>query len=337
MATSLVERQPQRQEDVEYVTLSSESASSSETRFSLVNPQPLSTAPTSAEVEGKPAHLKLQSTSSDNVDLEQITASGALETAVQAEPRPIQTPTPDVTASLPVFTVTATPIPSIPIPTSQPFVNAPAVSLAVVKMWQPLINTLRQNGGTLPYTALPPKLLKSYPGAYGLAGRSKYKQYIQLAVESGIVVEQKAGENCPAPANTSGYAIANSISALARSFGSVKVFKAYLEISDQSRSSLRSELQSSGVSLVDCPHNGRKDVADKMILGQKYTSSSSSQNIAESIFLAQLTCYPMPSITLHHLPFFLSLATATSPMHCQSSRIATIELYWSNGLIHMSA
>ena len=75
-------------------------------------------------------------------------------------------------------------------------------------------------------------------------------------------------ENCPAPTNTSGYAIANSISSLARSFGTVKVFKAYLEISDQSRPSIRSELQSSGVSLVDCPHNGRKDVADKMILGQ---------------------------------------------------------------------
>ncbi|KAG6813357.1 hypothetical protein H0H92_011905, partial [Tricholoma furcatifolium] len=29
---------------------------------------------------------------------------------------------------------------------------------------------------------------------------------------------------------------------------------------------LRSELQSSGVSLIDCPHNGRKDVADKMML-----------------------------------------------------------------------
>jgi hypothetical protein len=77
-------------------------------------------------------------------------------------------------------------------------------------------------------------------------------------------------ENCPAPTSTSGYAIANSISSLARPFGSVKLFKAYLEISDQSKSmSLRSELQSSGVSLVDCPHNGRKDVADKMLLGQK--------------------------------------------------------------------
>ena len=58
---------------------------------------------------------------------------------------------------------------------------------------------------------------------------------------------------------------------MAQKFGSVKLFKAYLEVTEQMPMSravlLRSELQSSGVSLTDCPHNGRKDVADKMILG----------------------------------------------------------------------
>ena len=78
-------------------------------------------------------------------------------------------------------------------------------------------------------------------------------------------------ENCPVPTNTSGYAIVNNIRSIAQTFGSVKLFKAYSEVTDQvpvSRAvSLRSELQSSGVSLTDCPHNGRKDVADKMIIG----------------------------------------------------------------------
>ena len=78
-------------------------------------------------------------------------------------------------------------------------------------------------------------------------------------------------ENCPAPTNASGYSIVNNIRSIAQTFGSVKLFKAYLEVTEQvplSRASLlRSELQSSGVTLADCPHNGRKDVADKMILG----------------------------------------------------------------------
>lgn len=30
---------------------------------------------------------------------------------------------------------------------------------------------------------------------------------------------------------------------------------------------VRSDLQLSGVSLVDCPHNGKKEVADKMMTG----------------------------------------------------------------------
>ncbi|KAI6039001.1 hypothetical protein EDC04DRAFT_2688462 [Pisolithus marmoratus] len=66
-----------------------------------------------------------------------------------------------------------------------------------------------------------------------------------------------------------GYDIANNIGRIARVFGCVTTFKAYLDISTQpSRSTaLRSELQLSGVSVVDCPHNGKKDVVDKMAIG----------------------------------------------------------------------
>ena len=62
---------------------------------------------------------------------------------------------------------------------------------------------------------------------------------------------------------------------MAQLYGSVKLFKAYLEISSLESGlltprllTLTSELQSSGVSLIHCPHNGRKDVADKMMLGK---------------------------------------------------------------------
>ncbi|KAJ6623423.1 hypothetical protein B0H10DRAFT_1786581 [Mycena sp. CBHHK59/15] len=77
-------------------------------------------------------------------------------------------------------------------------------------------------------------------------------------------------ENCHAASNISGYETANGIRNVAHRFGSVKSFKAYMEMpeTDTLRSlSLRSELQSSGISLTDCPHNGRKNVADHMIIG----------------------------------------------------------------------
>lgn len=77
-------------------------------------------------------------------------------------------------------------------------------------------------------------------------------------------------ENCSPPCNVPGYDVVNNIREIALAYGSVKLFKAYLELSEQSSSKsigLRSELQSCGVSLTDCPHNGRKDVADKMMIG----------------------------------------------------------------------
>ncbi|KAJ3553458.1 hypothetical protein NM688_g3604 [Phlebia brevispora] len=75
-------------------------------------------------------------------------------------------------------------------------------------------------------------------------------------------------ENC-SPQHGAGFAVVDNIRQIAHQYGSIKVFKAYLELSEQSSTksiNLRSELQSCGVSLTDCPHNGRKDVADKMMI-----------------------------------------------------------------------
>jgi len=77
-------------------------------------------------------------------------------------------------------------------------------------------------------------------------------------------------ENCTPPSTVPGYHIVDNIRQIALRYGNVKLFKAYLELSEHSSSrsiNLRSELQSCGVSLTDCPHNGKKDVADKMMIG----------------------------------------------------------------------
>ncbi|KAI0078985.1 hypothetical protein K474DRAFT_1592877 [Panus rudis PR-1116 ss-1] len=76
-------------------------------------------------------------------------------------------------------------------------------------------------------------------------------------------------ENCEIPAYTDGYSVANGIRRIALEFGSIKVFKAYIETSEHNSPralTVRSELTASGVSIIDCPHNGRKDVADKMLI-----------------------------------------------------------------------
>jgi hypothetical protein len=87
--------------------------------------------------------------------------------------------------------------------------------------------------------------------------------YSFIALPSGIT------ENCRPPSGSCGYNVLDSVRHVANQFGAVTVFRAYLELGQEYSKTkiLRSELQSSGVSLIDCPHNGQKDVADKMILG----------------------------------------------------------------------
>ncbi|CAE6478478.1 unnamed protein product [Rhizoctonia solani] len=96
-------------------------------------------------------------------------------------------------------------------------------------------------------------------------------------------------ENCAPPSGTPGYVVAERVRATCGVYGSVTQFRAYLELSapppagssqlantelnpngpcpptSPKTLSLRSELQSSGVSLIDCPHNSRKNVADSML------------------------------------------------------------------------
>ncbi|EJD05904.1 uncharacterized protein FOMMEDRAFT_67864, partial [Fomitiporia mediterranea MF3/22] len=80
-------------------------------------------------------------------------------------------------------------------------------------------------------------------------------------------------ENCRPPSNISGAKLVENICRLVRGAGAITQFKAYVDVSSevaQPRSiAFHSDLQSSGVTLAHCPHihNGKKDVADKMMIG----------------------------------------------------------------------
>lgn len=77
-----------------------------------------------------------------------------------------------------------------------------------------------------------------------------------------------ATENCAPSGNHQGFSIVDRIRGVAFEYGSLQVFRAYSGTESSAKTqNLRSELQSSGVSLIDCPHNGRKEVADKMMIG----------------------------------------------------------------------
>lgn len=89
-------------------------------------------------------------------------------------------------------------------------------------------------------------------------------------------------DNCSPPTGASGHSVAQAIRRAAQSAAkeftrsesnvSIVSFKAYLELTTEGvptsagKVQLHSELQGSGVSLIDTPKSGRKDVADKMMI-----------------------------------------------------------------------
>lgn len=74
-------------------------------------------------------------------------------------------------------------------------------------------------------------------------------------------------ENMPIPNGGCARSIASRLKTVLNPFGSLRQCRAYASIGHNLIPlGKRSELQLSGWHLVDCPHNGRKDVADKMMI-----------------------------------------------------------------------
>jgi hypothetical protein len=74
-------------------------------------------------------------------------------------------------------------------------------------------------------------------------------------------------ENVPIPAHVSGRDVAARLKSILAPLGRLDQFRGYASIGlNLIPQQKRSELQLSGCHLVDCPHVGRKEVADKMII-----------------------------------------------------------------------
>nr|KAJ3414995.1 hypothetical protein HK105_001622 [Polyrhizophydium stewartii] len=91
------------------------------------------------------------------------------------------------------------------------------------------------------------------PAVHGITGQSKCAIFWDF-------------ENCAPPQAVPGYVVVENIRKAVMQFGPIVQFRAYFEVKESSGKTMRSELQSSGVSIIDTPHNARKDAADKMIM-----------------------------------------------------------------------
>lgn len=106
------------------------------------------------------------------------------------------------------------------------------------------------------------------PTSNGKAKRDRFKEDAEPVAIFWDV------DNCAPPTGSSGRSVALAVRAAIQNLesGPIVSFKAYLELSSETQApnaaqvQLRSELQGCGVSLIDTPKSGRKDVADKMMI-----------------------------------------------------------------------
>lgn len=147
-------------------------------------------------------------------------------------------------------------------------INWQSRALTVRKYWAHILQTLVHRLHALVFSPLlfqRPWQTKNVSQSFGTMVSIRLLKTINNPAHQNNVASV---ENCQPASGASGYAIVDNIRRVANTYGVVTVFKAYLELdSSPKRKNLRSSLHSSGVSLIDCPHNGQKEVADKMILG----------------------------------------------------------------------
>ncbi|KAG9017079.1 hypothetical protein FRB90_001858 [Tulasnella sp. 427] len=153
-----------------------------------------------------------------------------------------------------------------------------------------------------------------------------------------IRVEPRVGifwdyENCAAPANVPGYIVAEQIRNAAHQFGPVSVFKAYLELSTinitQKMINLRSELQSSGVSLTDCPRtSNRKDVVDKMLLVDMLAFAMDNPAPAVIMLISGDRDFVYAVSVLRHRKYDVVLVIPPQGAHITLRSQATVVLDW---------
>ena len=74
------------------------------------------------------------------------------------------------------------------------------------------------------------------------------------------------------PEDSTTFKIAEGILHIAHQHGVVTTFHAYCELDKDSTTcpvEIRTDLRSCGVTVIDCPHNGKKDAADKVLMGER--------------------------------------------------------------------
>ena len=140
-------------------------------------------------------------------------------------------------------------------------------------------------------------------------------------------------ENMPIPASTSGRDITSSLKSILAPHGDLIQFRGYASIGlNHIPPEKRSDLQLSGCHLVDCPHQGRKEVADKMIIVDAMQFAFQHQEGAALCFITADVDYAYLLATLQR-PQWRTIVISRGTMESMLDVNCDMKMRWETDIL----
>ncbi|KDQ16169.1 hypothetical protein BOTBODRAFT_43732 [Botryobasidium botryosum FD-172 SS1] len=148
--------------------------------------------------------------------------------------------------------------------------------------------------------------------------------------------------SCAPPTNLPGYVVSDNIRRLAHTYGSVTLFKAYLDLSQNTSPhnlNFRSELQSSGVSLTDCSFSQSNDIIgsacrDQIIACDMLAFALDNPAPATIILISGNRNFAFAFSVLRQRRYDTILVTPAQGVHISLNSQATRVLDWDHDVLH---
>jgi NYN domain len=145
-------------------------------------------------------------------------------------------------------------------------------------------------------------------------------------------------ENLPIPAACTGRYVAARLKAVLAEHGDLVEFRGYASIGlNNIPEEKRSDLQLSGCHLVDCPHNGRKEVADKMIIVDAMNFANNRPDGAVLCFITGDSDYAYLLSTLQKRSSCRTLVISNGAGESMLHMNCSVNLRWESDILRPEA
>ena len=143
-------------------------------------------------------------------------------------------------------------------------------------------------------------------------------------------------ENMPIPATSSGRDVSTRLKAILKPYGELVLFRGYASIGmNHIPTQKRSDLQLSGCLLVDCPHNGRKEVADKMIIVDAMNFAMNHPDGATLCFVTGDVDYAYMLAVLQRYKQYQTIVISKGTLQSMLDVNADMKMRWETDILQL--